>query len=203
MQNTKYLFFDNLKRFFTLNKGLVLFISLLVLLGFLTGIFTTLKLGQDFSLSLIQNIALKKFLLKDCGFFGFLFLSLLFCLIYVVVCFFLSFFKVGRITAILFFLYLSYLVGIDFIVIIKCLGTFRGILFALLGYLVWRFFMLFLLCLFIFKAAYYNRQLSCYGRCSITDVSKKLILTFLIACSLLVFLQSILLLILAKLFVFL
>lgn len=181
---------------------MILFICSLILLGFVTGVFTTLKLGHDFCLDLIQNIALKKFLLKDIGFFGFLFISLLFSLLFIILGYFLSFFKLGRIASILFFIYLAYLVGIDFIVLVKCLGSIRGILFAIFGYLVWRFLIIFLFYLFIFKAGYYNKQLSCYGRCSIDEVAKKLILTFLIITAILVFLQSIMLLILIKFFVF-
>ncbi len=181
---------------------MIIFICSLITLGFVTGVFTTLKLGQEFTLNLIQNIALKKFLLKDYGFFGFLFLSLLFSLVYIVLCFFFSYFKIGRITCILFFIYLAYLIGIDFIILIKCLGSLRGIFFALLGYLVWRFLALFLLYIFIFKAGYYNKQLSCYGRCSISEVTKKLLITFLLASAIIVFLQALILLILCKFFVF-
>lgn len=202
MQNTKYLFFDNLKRFFTLNKTIIIFICSFIILGFITGVFTTLKLGQEFSLNLLQNIALKKFLLNDCGFFGFLFLSLLFCFVYIVVSFFLSYFKIGKIFLILFYIYLAYLVGIDFIIIIKCLGSIKGFLFALFGYLIWRFLFLFLLFLFALKLSYYNKQLCCYGRCSISDVSKKLFLTFLTTGCIVIFIQSLILLILLKIFVF-
>lgn len=202
MNKTKFLFFDNLKRFFKLNKTLVIIVCSLILLSFLTGFFCTIKLGQDFNLLNLQSFILKKLFTKKISFVGFFFLKSLVNILILTLIFFLSFFKVGQWFLILILGYLTYLLGIDSFILIKYLGFLKGAILFVICYIPCQFLIFSVLYVFLIKLISVNKQISCYGNCFYNGQVLNFALLVLIVISVLSLVQTFLLFLLAKFIVF-
>ena len=200
---SKYLFFDNIKRFFSLNKKTVIIIFSVILICLFTGCFCTIKSGNEFELGEIQNFLLRKFFCNRISIFGFLFLNILFLFFTLFLIFCFSFLR-GFSTFIIisFLMYISFQTGVDACIIISCLGSIKGVIFAFLILLPFKIITLFLLFLFSTRLIFFNKQLSKYGNCYVRESEFKILLFFFIISSILLIIQIILLVTLSKFFIF-
>lgn len=197
----KHYFFDRLKRFFSLNKGLCIFILILLLLGFMTGVLCLVKSNMNIDFNLIQNFILRNFLLKKYSILTFTLLSIIISGIVLFLFFLASFVKFGKIIGIICGLFFAYLIGID-CAILFCAST--GIFHILLGiiYPVFSLAILFLMLVFFFQMNNYCRQMTLFGNCSIRGDEFKVFLFFLILITCISIILGIVMAILIKIFVF-
>lgn len=195
-------FFDNLKRFFTLNKKLVWVIFLLALVGILTGVFCSLKVTSLYTLTMLRDMALKQFFLKKVGGVGYILLKILSVVALLFVIYFLSFFKFGRFLFWLVMGLLAYFIGIDCVILIKVFGGIRGTVFAFVCVVPFSVSVMFLLFVFGLKLGDFNRQMCAFGNSCSKNQEFKLLLFFVLLISLVIILQGIFLAIFSKIFVF-
>ena len=155
-------FKDNIKRFFTLNKWLILFIITLFFVGFLTGVFCTLKTSVKIDISFLQFFSLRNLLELKWSHLGFTLVQIMLCAIFILILYVLSFFRVSRLIFTVIFIYLSYILGIDCCVILTCFSALKGFLYALLLFIT-GFAILFLLMIYSYKISFFNRDYCLFG----------------------------------------
>ncbi len=200
---SKYLFFDNIKRFFSLNKKTALIVSSIILICLFTGFFCAVKTGNEFELSQIQNFLLRKYLSNNISVFVFLFLNILFLFLTLFLIFCLSFLRgISAFLVISFLIYISFQTGLDVCIILSCLGLIKGVIFTFLILLPFKFTTLFLLFLFSLRLIFFNKQLSKYGNCYVREHEFKILLFFFIIISILLIIQIVLIIALSKFFIF-
>jgi len=198
----RFTFSDNIKRFFSLNKGICIVICSLILLGFFTGFFVCLKMGQALKLSDLQSIILRNYFCKNIGFFGFLFFSLLCSLLLFFTLYILSYVKFLSFLIIGLIVFFTYRFGVDSCTLIVNLGGVKGSLIVIIGCIPCKLLTYFFYYMFAFKMIYFNKQLSRYGNCCIKNNEIKILFSFYLVVSLLILIQIILLFVLGKIFIF-
>ena len=197
------MFVDSLKRFFSLNKKTLLIIFSVLLICVFTGIFCTVKMGQDFELNCIQNFLLNKFFCKKISVVGFLFLNLLFLFVLLFITYILSFTsKVGFILISIFLLYISFQLGVDITIIFINLGIIKGAIFGYIICLPCQLISIFLFFVFSIKLISLNKQMCRFGNSFIKNNEIKIIFFFFIILSVLITIQSIMFFLLSKFFIF-
>ena len=194
-------FFDNLKRFFALNKGLLLTILVIFLIGFITGIFCTIKSNVEINLTYLQNIPLKLLLTKKMSTFGFIFCEVGICFVLLFSAFLLSFTKLSKVIFVLIFIFLSYILGIDLSVIVTSWGVVRGIVYAIVCF-IFGALNIFLLMIFSFKMSIFNRERCLYGTSVLKGGEGQMMLSFFVFIVGSIIFQGVALFILSKIFVF-
>ena len=194
-------FKDNIKRFFTLNKWLILFIITLFFVGFLTGVFCTLKTSVKIDISFLQFFALRNLLELKWSHLGFTLVQIMLCAIFILILYVLSFFRVSRLIFTIIFIYLSYILGIDCCVILTCFSALKGCLYALLLFIT-GFAILFLLMIYSYKISFFNRDYCLFGNSFIRNKEFEILLFFMLLVTIANIVQSISFYILSKIFVF-
>ena len=197
----KRCYYDNLKRFFSLNKSLLFSIFLIFLLGLITGIFCTIKTNVFINLSYIQNPPLKLLLLKRLSVFGFVFCEIIIYFLFLLGGFLLSFNKFSKIIFVAIFIFLSYILGIDLSVMVVCFGLLKGLIYGVICFIFGEF-LLFLLMIFCFKMAIFNREKCIYGTSILKGREGNMFLTFLLLICITLIFYGLALFILSKIFVF-
>ena len=195
-------FFDNIKRFFSLNKALIISIIIIIVLGFTTGIFCALKSDETLNLNFIQGFVLRNLLCKNYSTLGFILIKSFILLGFLFLVYFLSYLKFGYVLFIIGVLYFSFLMGIDICVIFTFFGVLKGLLIGILGFLIWQILILSFVLIFGFRMACFNRQMHIYGNCQIRGNELKILLFFGLLILASVILQGFLIWLICKIFVF-
>ena len=200
MNNTFFL--DNIKRFFTLNKKLVIWSIIIILLGFVTGVFCALKSNVNLDFCYLQDFLLKNLLCNKYSFIGFAILkTLLFCL-FLIAIFFISFFKIGTLLLLGAIVYLSFLLGVDVVVIVCCCGLLKGLILSIFCLFICQVLLFFILLLFGHKMICLNKQLKIYGNNLIHGCEFQIFLFFLLLGFAIIVVQTFLIFLICKFFVF-
>lgn len=194
-------FKDNIKRFFTLNKWLILFIITLFFVGFLTGVLCALKTSIKIDISFLQLFALRNLLELKWSHLGFTLVQIMLCAIFVLILYVLSFFRVSRLILTIIFIYLSYILGIDCCVILTCFSTLKGFLYAVILFIS-GFAILFLLMIYSYKISFFNRDYCLFGNSFVKNKELEILLFFMLLVTIANILQGISFYILSKIFVF-
>ena len=194
-------FKDNIKRFFTLNKWLILFIITLFFVGFLTGVLCALKTSIKIDISFLQLFALRNLLELKWSHLGFTLVQIMLCAIFVLILYVLSFFRVSRLIFTIIFIYLSYILGIDCCVILTCFSTLKGFLYAVILFIS-GFAILFLLMIYSYKISFFNRDYCLFGNSFVKNKELEILLFFMLLVTIANILQGISFYILSKIFVF-
>ncbi len=200
MITSRHYFFDNLKRFFSLNKSLVFFIISIFLLGGITGVFCVVKSNSIFNILSIKDYALRLFLLDRISLFGYFFLKCLIILAVVFIIYFLSYFKFCGVLFTLLLIYLGFLLGVDTAIIIIVFPSLKGILISLLICLPIKIILFFFISVFAYKMISINCQISKYGNCYINGSQSKILLFVCLISIFIILVQTILLFILFNFF---
>lgn len=198
----KTYFFDNVKRFFLLNKTLLIWICVVILLGITTGIFCALKSNVELSLCNLQDFTLRNLFLCHYSYFAYIFIKTIILVLLLGCIFLISFLGFGSFLLFGLMLYLSYLLGIDIVVIVSIFGLLKGILLAILGLFVWQIIIYFAIFIFGYKMICFNRQLKLYGNCLLHGYEFKVFLFFIILLSVIIIFQTIFIWLICKIFVF-
>ena len=194
-------FKDNIKRFFTLNKWLILFIITLFFVGFLTGVLCALKTSIKIDISFLQLFALRNLLELKWSHLGFTLVQIMLCAIFVLILYVLSFFRVSRLIFTIIFIYLSYILGIDCCVILTCFSALKGFLYAVILFIS-GFAILFLLMIYSYKISFFNRDYCLFGNSFVKNKELEILLFFMLLVTIANILQGISFYILSKIFVF-
>ena len=194
-------FKDNIKRFFTLNKWLFLFIITLFFVGFLTGVLCALKTSVKIDISFLQLFALRNLLELKWSHLGFTLVQIMLCAIFVFILYVLSFFRVSRLIFTIIFIYLSYILGIDCCVILTCFSALKGLLYAVILFIS-GFAILFLLMIYSYKISFFNRDYCLFGNSFVKNKELEILLFFMLLVTIANILQGISFYILSKIFVF-
>jgi len=195
-----YCFKDSLKRFFSLNKIFIIFILVIFVLGFVTGIFCFAKSNVDLSLSYVQNIPLRNLLLIKTSIIGFAFFEILITLAILIILYLLSFLKIANILYPIMLFYFAYIIGIDCAVIFALCGL-KGIFISIITFLAQGLSIL-ILFLYAYKMHLHNKEQCMYGKSSIYGYELKISLFVLAIVAIIIVLESIMLWLLFKIFVF-
>ena len=198
---SKLYFKDNLRRFFSLNKWLMFFITTVFILGFLTGVLCTLKANVTIDLSFIQNYALRNILQNKWSHLSFVLVQIILCILLIVLLYIISFFKFSKIVFTIIFVYLSYILGIDCCVIIQSLFAIKGVLYDCVLFLCCGT-TLFLIMIFSYKISYYNKDYCSFGNSLIWDKEFEILLFFMLIVSIMSIAEGLAFYILDKIFVF-
>lgn len=194
-------FKDNIKRFFTLNKWLILFIITLFFVGFLTGVLCALKTSVKIDISFLQFFALRNLLELKWSHLGFTLVQIMLCAIFILILYVLSFFRVSRLIFTIIFIYLSYILGIDCCVILTCFSALKGFLYAVILFIS-GFAILFLLMIYSYKISFFNRDYCLFGNSFVKNKELEILLFFMLLVTIANILQGISFYILSKIFVF-
>ena len=194
-------FKDNIKRFFTLNKWLFLFIITLFFVGFLTGVLCALKTSVKIDISFLQFFALRNLLELKWSHLGFTLVQIMLCVIFILILYVLSFFRVSRLIFTIIFIYLSYILGIDCCVILTCFSALKGLLYAVILFIS-GFAILFLLMIYSYKISFFNRDYCLFGNSFVKNKELEILLFFMLLVTIANILQGISFYILSKIFVF-
>ena len=192
---------DDIRRYISLNKTTIIVISIIFLLGVMTGVFSCLKSNINIDISFIQNYFLRLLLLRKTSIIVFVLTEILVIGLLLLIFYFLSFFKLSQLLSIALCLYFSYIVGIDICVIFITLSGLAKILISLI-YLIFSFASIFLLLYFYFRLSQYNRELKFCFNSHIIQNGLKMLLTFFILSLVLFILEGLLLCLIFKIFVF-
>lgn len=201
MRRTFYLS-DGLRRFFSLNRRFILFISIIMLIGMLTGIFCSAKTSIIININFVQNIPLRLIILNELSLIGFIFLSSVFIFILLFLIFFLSFFKFGAFFIFCILAYLCYVFGVDVTVVFISFGSLKGIFISIVGILPFYSMMYFIIFIYSFHLIGFNKQFSICANGDIKRYEFRILLSYFFILFILIVLQGITLLILTKIFVF-
>lgn len=193
---------NGVQRFFSLNKKVVFIVLSVMLICVLTGIFTSAKTCVHISVCLVQNVPLRLFLLNKLSLFGYIFLQLLFCFSLLFLVFFLSFFKIGSFFIFCILSYFCYALGVDLAIIFVSFSILKGIFVAVLGILPFKLFIFFLIFLYSIKLIRLNKSVGACGSSSVKAYEFKNMLSFFLVLSALIVLQSLVLFLITKIFVF-
>ena len=194
-------FKDNIKRFFALNKWLILFIITLFFVVFLTGVLCALKTSIKIDISFLQLFALRNLLELKWSHLGFTLVQIMLCAIFVFILYVLSFFRVSRLIFTIIFIYLSYILGIDCCVILTCFSALKGFLYAVILFIS-GFAILFLLMIYSYKISFFNRDYCLFGNSFVKNKELEILLFFMLLVTIANILQGISFYILSKIFVF-
>lgn len=170
-------FFDNIKRFFSLNKTLVIFITTIFLLGGVTGVFCVLKSSNYFTIYSLKDFLLKEFLLNKISLFSFFFIKIIILSLLLFIIYLLSNTKIFPILFSIFLLYISFLMGVNSAIIFIIFPSMKGII-IFIPFFLYNLIFFFLICVFGFKMCGCNSQMSRFGNCYINGIQFKVISFF-------------------------
>lgn len=193
---------DGLKRFFFVNRKFVLIILIVMLIGALTGVFCCAKSNITINIYYVQNIPLRLIILDKLSFIGFIFLSLLFDFILLFLIFFLSFFRFGSFFIFCILAYLCYCFGVDLSVVFISFGSIKGIVISLAGIFPFCSVIVFIFFVYSFKMISFNKQSSICGNFETKRYEMRILFSYFLILSIIIFLQGITLFVLTKIFVF-
>ena len=195
-------FSDAIKRFFSLNKGLILLIVVVLTLGITTGIFCAVKSGETLTIDYIQGFVIRNFLDKRYSFLTYVFLRSIIFFVLLFLIYFLSYLRLGYVIFLVGAFYYGYRIGINVCVIISIYSLLKGVLVSILGYFILEVFIVSILLIYGFRMLCYNRQMSLYGNCIIKGYELKITLFFFLLIFFAVLLQAIIMSLIFKIFVF-
>jgi len=193
---------DGLKRFFFVNRKFVLIILIVMLIGVLTGVFCCAKTSITINIYYVQNIALRLIIIDKLSFIGFIFLSLLFYFILLFLIFFLSFFRFGSFFIFCILAYLCYCFGVDMSVVFISFGSLKGIFISFGAILPFYSVTIFIFFVYSFKMIGFNKQFSICGNYEIKRYELRILFSYFLILSIIIFFQGITLFVVTKIFVF-
>lgn len=195
MRLNKFIISDSIRRFFSLNKALCFFILTIISFGIVTGIFCVIKSNNSINIQTMPFFLLKNILTGNKSFIFYFFTKLLLIFFIFLICFFLSFLKVGPFLTISVIFYISYLLGISCAILYYCMRLSLLLSIVIVPYEI---LLLFLLGVCVFRFLKFNRQLSKYGNCYTRGKEFKILVFSFLICTIIILFETISLALLFK-----
>ena len=173
----KYVFFDGIKRFFSLNKAKLIFSILAISLGVLTGILCVAKAKIVIVIGNLQSISEKLFFVFGWPTILVFFAKILLIAALLLLIFWLSHLKIGLILNTALLIYLGYALGVDMSVVLCTMIGLKGILNAILLFVI-QFVNLLLLFVFAIQMSKFCWQKNVFGNCLVCGKEGNIILFF-------------------------
>ena len=214
-----FYFEDGLRRFFSVNKKIIIAIFLVMFAGVITGIFCTTNANVQINIYYIQNFPLRLFLLHKLSVIAYIFLEALLFFFAIILIYFLSFFNFvrffvfflfyffsffyfGRFFVFFLLAYFCYVFGVDVSVIFVVFCGIKGVFLCIFCIIPFQFSMIFIFFLFSLRQVCINKNLSACGNTLAKKFEFSVLLNYFLILSMLIIFEAILLLIITKIFVF-